>query len=102
MYTVRMKELRFDWDSKKDKANQKKHGVTFDEARSVFFDENALQFYDPDHSDTEDRFILLGTNHKLNTLVVCHCCREEDTVIRIISARKADADEKQTYWSFRK
>ena len=102
MYTVRMKELRFDWDSKKDKANQKKHGVTFDEARSVFFDENALQFYDPDHSDTEDRFILLGTNHKLNTLVVCHCFREEETVIRIISARKADADEKQTYWSFRK
>ena len=102
MYTVRMKELRFEWDSKKDKANQKKHGVTFDEARSVFFDENALQFYDPDHSDTEDRFILLGTNHKLNALVVCHCFREEETVIRIISARKADADEKQTYWSFRK
>ena len=102
MYTVRMKELRFEWDSRKDKANQKKHGVTFDEARSVFFDENALQFYDPDHSDTEDRFILLGTNHKLNTIVVCHCFREEETVIRIISARKADADEKQTYWSFRK
>ncbi len=97
-----MKELRFEWDSRKDKANQKKHGVTFDEARSVFFDENALQFYDPDHSDTEDRFILLGTNHKLNTIVVCHCFREEETVIRIISARKADADEKQTYWSFRK
>lgn len=102
MYTVRMIDLRFEWDSKKDKANQKKHGITFDEARSVFFDENALQFYDPDHSDTEDRFILLGTNHKLNTLVVCHFFKEEETVIRIISARKANAEEKQTYWSFRK
>jgi uncharacterized protein len=102
MYTVRMKELEFEWDSKKDKANQKKHGVSFEEARSVFFDENALQFYDPDHSDKEDRFILLGTNHRLKTLVVCHCFRENETVIRIISARKADAEEEHTYWSYRK
>ena len=97
-----MVDLTFEWDNRKDKANLKKHGVSFEEARSAFFDENALQFYDPDHSETEDRFILLGASHKLNTLVVCHYFREEETVIRIISARKADADEEKTYWSYRK
>ena len=102
MYNVHMKKLVVEWDKKKEKANIKKHGVSFEEARTAFFDENAIQFYDPDHSEDEDRFILLGTSYKLNTLVVCHCFREEETKVRIISARKADKDEAKTYWNFRK
>jgi uncharacterized DUF497 family protein len=97
-----MKRLEFEWDKKKDKANLKKHGVSFDEARTVFYDEYALQFFDPEHSENEDRFLLLGTSFKLKALVVCHCYREEETVIRIISARKADQDEEQFYWRKRK
>jgi len=97
-----MKELEFEWDKKKDKINTKKHGVSFNEARTVFYDEQAIQFYDPEHSDEEDRFILLGTSFKLKTLVVCHCFREENEKIRIISARKADTEEEQVYWSNRK
>ena len=90
-----MKQLEFEWDKKKDKVNAKKHGVSFDEARTVFFDEQAIQFYDPEHSDEEDRFILLGTSFTLKTLVVCHCFREDETKVRIISARKADTEEEQ-------
>ena len=101
MYNVRMATLKFEWDTEKDKANLKKHGISFNEARSVFYDEYAIQFFDPDHSDTEDRFILLGISNLLNNLVVCHCFREEETVIRIISARKAAAEEEQVYWSSR-
>ncbi len=97
-----MKQLEFEWDKKKDKVNAKKHGVSFDEARTVFFDEQAIQFYDPEHSDEEDRFILLGVSFKLKTLVVCHCFREDETKIRIISARKADTEEEQVYWSNKK
>ena len=101
MYNVRMSTLKFEWDTEKDKANLKKHAISFNEARSVFYDEYAIQFFDPDHSDTEDRFILLGISNLLNNLVVCHCFREEETVIRIISARKADTEEEQVYWSSR-
>ncbi|MFZ1986077.1 MAG: BrnT family toxin [Desulfatitalea sp.] len=97
-----MIELRFEWDKRKEKANLKKHGVPFDEARAVFYDENAIQFYDPDHSENEDRFILLGLSFKLRVLVVCHCLRESETVIRIISARKADAEEENEYWRSRR
>ena len=97
-----MKQLEFEWDDKKDKANAKKHGVSFDEARTVFYDEYAIQFFDPEHSESEDRFLLLGTSFKLKTLVVCHCFRQKETVVRIISARKADKDEGQVYWSERK
>jgi uncharacterized DUF497 family protein len=97
-----MKHLLFEWDRKKEKANSKKHGVSFEEARTAFYHEHAVVFHDPDHSEDEDRFILLGTSYKLNTLVVCHCFREEETVIRIISARKADKDELNEYWSYRK
>jgi len=68
-----MIRLNFEWDQKKDKSNIKKHGVSFEEAQTVFFDEHTIQFYDPDHSESEDRFILLGTSFKSNTLVVCHC-----------------------------
>ena len=97
-----MNELRFEWDKQKEKSNVKKHGISFDEAHTVFYDEKAIQFFDPDHSDDEDRFILLGMSFKLNILVVCHCFRESDTVIRIISARKADSDEENEYWRRRK
>jgi len=97
-----MNELRFEWDEQKEKANIKKHGVSFNEARTVFYDENAIQFFDPDHSETEDRFILLGISLRLRILVVCHCFRESETVVRIISARKADGDEEKEYWRHRR
>ena len=96
-----MNRLKFEWDKKKDKSNIKKHDVSFEEALTVFYDEYAIQFYDPEHSESEDRFILLGTSFISNTLVVCHCFREEETTMRIISARKADKDEQQAYWSKR-
>jgi len=102
MYNVHMKYMVFEWDKKKEKANVKEHGVSFEEARTTFYDENALQFFDPDHSEDEDRFILLGTSYKLNTLVICHCFRENEAVIRIISARKADNDESKAYLDHRK
>ena len=97
-----MKLLEFEWDTNKDKANTKKHGVSFGEAQTVFYDEYAIQFYDPDHSENEDRFLLLGSSFHSNALVVCHCFRREKTIVRIISARKADKDEEQVYWSKKK
>lgn len=90
--------LRFDWDGRKEKSNIKKHGVSFEEARTVFYDENAIQFFDSDHSEEEDRFILLGMSFKLRVLVVCHCSIESETIVRIISARKADKSEESEYW----
>ena len=92
-----MNNLHFIWDEDKNKTNQKKHGISFDEAKTVFFDENAVEFQDPDHSKEEDRFILLGFSFKLRMLVVCYCYREKDTVIRIISARKATNKERLNY-----
>ncbi len=89
--------IRFEWDRAKDLANQKKHGVSFAEAKSVFFDENALQFYDEMHSGEEDRFIMLGMSNQCRMLVVCHCERDEGNSIRIISARKATRKESSFY-----
>ncbi|HFQ81660.1 MAG TPA: BrnT family toxin [Desulfobacterales bacterium] len=97
-----MRRLKFEWDIKKDKANKKKHGISFEEARTVFYDWYAIQFFDPEHSESEDRFLLLGSTFNSTTLIVCHCFREEETVIRIISARKADKDEEKFYWGERK
>ena len=97
-----MNKLRFEWDDHKNKVNSKKHKVSFEDAQTVFFDENAIQFYDPEHSENEDRFLLLGTSYKLGTLVVCHCFRQKETIIRIISARKADKEEAQFYWDKKK
>jgi len=97
-----MSELRFEWDGRKETANVRKHGVSFEEARTVFLDENAIQFFDPDHSENEDRFILLGLSFKSRTLVVCHCFRASETVVRLVSARKADQDEEREYWRWRK
>jgi uncharacterized DUF497 family protein len=92
-----MAALRFEWDQRKNRLNRSKHGVTFEEAESVFFDENALLIDDPDHSDQEDRFVLLGFSFRLRILVVCHCYRRRGDVIRIISARRADPAERQLY-----
>lgn len=76
-----MNELRFEWDDAKDRENRRKHGVPFEEAQTIFFDENALRFFDPDHSATDDRFLMLGISFRLRVLVVCHCHRVRDTVI---------------------
>ena len=92
-----MKGLRFEWDARKAAANLRKHGVSFDEAKTVFLDEDALLRPDDDHSNDEDRFVLLGLGARLRTLVVCHCYRQEDEVIRLISARKANSLERQQY-----
>ena len=88
-----MPDIRFVWDEDKDRRNRKKHGVSFEEARTAFYDENAIEVPDPDHSDDEDRFLLLGLSARLRVLVVCHCLREGESVIRIISARKATKKE---------
>jgi hypothetical protein len=92
-----MSTLRFEWDDRKASANEKKHGVSFEEARTVFFDERARLIDDPDHSTDEERFILLGLSSNLRLLVVCHCYRGEGNVIRIISARKATVHESKSY-----
>ena len=92
-----MAELRFEWDPSKSSANRRKHGVTFEEARTVFFDERARLIDDPDHSEQEDRFVLLGMSASLRVLVVCHCYRSAGNVIRIISARKATKAEARFY-----
>ena len=89
--------MEFDWDPAKAGANVKKHSVTFDEARSVFFDEFAVQFFDGDHSSDEERFLLLGMSSNTKLLLVCHCERDHGDVIRIISARKATKRESAHY-----
>lgn len=92
-----MSALHFEWDERKAAANLKKHGVSFDEAKSAFYDDRAKLIEDPDHSADEDRFVLLGLSTSLRLLVVCHCYRGDDGVIRIISARKATTKETQFY-----
>ena len=92
-----MATLRFDWDPRKARANQIKHGVSFDEAKTAFLDEYARIIPDPEHSDDEERFVLLGMSVGLRLLVVCHCYREPGNLIRIISARRADKSERREY-----
>ena len=92
-----MPDLRFEWDNRKNLGNQRKHGVSFEEAQTAFLDENAQLITDPDSSEDEDRFIVLGLSVRLRLLVVCHCYRENDEVIRLISARKADPSERRDY-----
>ena len=92
-----MKDITFEWDEAKNKTNARKHGVSFKEAESVFFDEFALLIADPDHSDTEDRFVLLGISAELRLLLVCHCFETEEGIIRIISCRKANRKEMSLY-----
>ncbi|AWY00432.1 hypothetical protein A8139_10795 [Marinomonas primoryensis] len=95
-----MDDLKFEWDFDKSVSNIKKHGVSFDEAKTVFTDEYARLIGDPDHSQDEDRFLLLGISIESNLLVICHCIREEES-IRIISARKADKQERKIYEDYR-
>ena len=92
-----MNPLRFEWDEEKNRENRRKHGVSFEEARTVFYDDNAIEFYDDGHSAREDRFLLLGVSSRLRALMVCHCLREGGDVIRIVSARKATAMERKQY-----
>ena len=92
-----MSTLRFEWDDRKATANAKKHGVRFKEAKSAFVDEHAKLIDDPNHSETEDRFVLLGLSSAIRLLLVCHCYRSEGNVVRIISARKATAKESRNY-----
>ncbi len=92
-----MSDPAFEWDKRKSSENKRKHGVTFEEAKSAFLDENARVIPDPEHSVDEDRFVLLGLGIQLRVLVVVHCYRQEANVIRIISARKADRSERRQY-----
>jgi uncharacterized DUF497 family protein len=90
--------ISFSWDDRKNEVNEKKRGVSFAEAKTVFFDENAIRYFDPDHSDDEDRFLMVGVSQKLRIIIACHCFGEDDSVIRIISARKATKGEEDNYW----
>lgn len=95
-----MDEIVFEWDGQKAQHNQQKHGISFEEAETVFCDDNARLIYDPDHSQDEDRFILLGMSTVMRVLVVCHVHRQGGNVIRIISARRATKQEQRQYQSF--
>lgn len=90
--------LNFEWDEAKNETNKKKHKISFEEAATVFYDEEALLIDDPEHSQEEERFIILGLSKTANLLVVCHCYRASETVIRIISARKATKSETKQYY----
>ena len=97
-----MNGIRFTWALQKDQENQNKHGVSFEEAKSAFYDENARLIHDLDHSDSEERFILLGLSYKLRIILVIHCYYEDESIIRIISARKASMHEQNQYGEFLK
>ncbi|MDM1019278.1 BrnT family toxin [Acinetobacter sp. VNK23] len=89
--------IKFEWNPAKAVSNQKKHGISFEEAKSVFYDEFAIQFFDEEHSEQEDRFLMLGLSNEAKLLLVCHCERDEGNTIRIISARKATLSESKYY-----
>jgi len=93
-----MKYISFNWDNKKDRLNIIKHKVSFEEAKTVFYDEKAIDFYDIDHSEIEERFLLLGRSVKLRLIVVSYCFLKEYSIIRIISARKATKNESKHYF----
>ncbi len=97
-----MDDLCFVWDDKKAAGNWQKHGISFKEAKGAFYDDYARVIPDPDHSEGEERFLLLGMSAEMRVLVVCHCYRESDSQIRIISARRATKKERQQYQEFRK
>ncbi|MCW8966249.1 MAG: BrnT family toxin [Candidatus Pacearchaeota archaeon] len=89
--------VKFEWDLAKATSNKKKHGVSFEEAKSVFYDEFAIQYYDIEGSESEDRFLMLGLSYECRILIVCHCERDSANAIRIISARKATMNERKFY-----
>jgi len=92
-----MDGIKFSWDARKAERNIKKHKVSFEEASTVFFDERAIEFFDPDHSKKEDRFLMLGLSLRLRILVVCYCLRKHGSEIRVISARRATKKEEKIY-----
>ena len=94
-----MELYKFEWDEVKNVSNKNKHGISFEEASTVFDDEMALVIDDPDHSENEYRFIILGHSNCAKLLIVCHCYRDSDTIIRIISARKATKSESIQYYN---
>ena len=95
-----MKKIKFEWDEAKAKSNLIKHGVSFDEAKSVFDDDFARVIYDETHSKNEERFVILGMSKKLRILVVVHCLRQDELTVRLISARKATQNEQNQYKEF--
>ena len=101
MYNIFIGPPRFEWDENKNAENIRKHGISFEEASTVFHDEDALESADPDHSEAEDRFLLVGMSARLRVLMVCHCHREDDGVIRIISTRKMNEQEEAAYWELK-
>ena len=92
-----MNEILFEWDENKNRINIIKHGIAFEEAKTVFYDDNAIVFDDPDHSMEEDRFLILGISKRENLCIISHCYRGKDNIIRIISARKATKNETKIY-----
>ena len=94
--------MKFEWDPAKNESNKIKHKVSFEEAKTVFYDDDAIMFDDPDHSTEEDRFLMLGFSSRARILIVCHCFRTEDKIIRIISARKATSEEQSVYDEWKK
>ena len=92
-----MKEITFTWDENKNEINKRKHGLSFEEAKEVFGDENAILFDDPDHSIEEDRFLIIGAIKSTKICIVSHCYRDDDEVIRLISAREATKNERRIY-----
>ena len=96
-----MGNIDFAWDRRKAQYNLVKHGVSFEEAQTVFLDESARLIDDPDHSEDEERFVLLGYSFQARCLIVSHCYRQSGSIIRLISARRAIAQEEEVYWRFR-
>lgn len=92
-----MDTIRFEWDNNKNTINKKKHKVSFEEASTVFYDERAILFDDPEHSYEEERFLIIWTTTSSKICIVSHCYRENDEIIRIISARKATKAEQNVY-----
>jgi hypothetical protein len=93
MYHVRRDGFKFSWSGLKSRSNEREHGVSFEEAATVFDDPHSLRYFDSEHSEDEDRFLLVGMSSRFRILFVCHCYRENDSTIRIISARKANGQE---------
>lgn len=92
-----MDTIKFEWDENKNQTNQKKHGISFEEAKAVFFDDDAILFDDPEHSKGEERFLIIGQIQEKSVCIVSHCYRDKENTIRIISARKATKNEKKIY-----
>lgn len=97
MYNIIMEDIIFEWDENKNEIDKRKHGLSFEEAQEVFYDDNAILFDDPDHSFGEERFLIIGMIKSSKICIVSHCYRNSDNVIRLISAREATKREKKTY-----